>query len=117
MEDHRKIQYSTYNSKICNSLLETQNHSTVSNMGIISNTTNMDKLSKLNLEELVLNEPPDGGMRAWLIVFSAFLCNGILFGIINTFGIIYLTLQEKMTTAGDTDASSKAGKYYAIYLK
>lgn len=55
-------------------------------------------------------DPPDGGVRAWLVVGSAFLCNSILFGIINTFGIIYLTLQERMESAGDHDASSKAGK-------
>lgn len=56
------------------------------------------------------NEPPDGGARAWFVVISAFLCNGILFGVINTYGIIYLTLQERLMAHGDVDASSKAGK-------
>lgn len=56
------------------------------------------------------SEPPDGGARAWFVVLSSFLCNGILFGVINTYGIIYLTLQEKMTAHGDSGASSKAGK-------
>lgn len=58
----------------------------------------------------VNTEPPDGGARAWFVVLSSFLCNGILFGVINTYGIIYLTLQEKMTAHGDSGASSKAGK-------
>lgn len=59
--------------------------------------------------EMNQTEPPDGGLRAWLVVLSAFLLNSILFGIINTYGIIYLTLQERMTISGDTDSSSKAG--------
>lgn len=54
--------------------------------------------------------PPDGGCRAWMVMLSAFLCNSILFGIINTYGSIYLTLQERMKESGEKDASSKAGK-------
>lgn len=54
--------------------------------------------------------PPDGGTRAWCVVISAFLCNGIIFGIINTYGTIYLSLQEDLKSKGDSEASSKAGK-------
>lgn len=54
-------------------------------------------------------QPPDGGFRAWIILISAFLCNGVIFGIINTYGIIYLKLQEQMKAHGDEEASSKAG--------
>lgn len=57
-----------------------------------------------------MNEPPpDGGARAWCVMISAFLCNSILFGIINTYGVIYLSLHEKLTEYGDLEASSKAG--------
>lgn len=55
-------------------------------------------------------EPPDGGLRAWTILVSAFLCNGIIFGIINTYSVVYLKLQEQMKENGDLEASSKAGK-------
>lgn len=55
-------------------------------------------------------EPPDGGMRAWLVMISAFLCNGVIFGIINTYGVIHKLLTERLQEQGDTDASSKAGK-------
>lgn len=55
-----------------------------------------------------VTEPPDGGARAWTIVISAFICNGIIFGIINTYSVIYLKLQEQLTEHGDLEASSKA---------
>uniref|UniRef100_W8B3K1 Monocarboxylate transporter 10 n=2 Tax=Ceratitis capitata TaxID=7213 RepID=W8B3K1_CERCA len=54
------------------------------------------------------NEPPDGGMRAWLVMVSAFVCNGVIFGTINTYGIIYALLTDRLTTQGEKEASSKA---------
>lgn len=53
--------------------------------------------------------PPDGGARAWFVMVGAFLCNGILFGVINTYSVIYMDLKKKLETQGDTDTSSKAG--------
>lgn len=55
-------------------------------------------------------EPPDGGTRAYLVMVSAFLCNGILFGIINTYSVIYVSLQRQLEASGDKAASSKACK-------
>uniref|UniRef100_A0A1B0C9L0 Major facilitator superfamily (MFS) profile domain-containing protein n=1 Tax=Lutzomyia longipalpis TaxID=7200 RepID=A0A1B0C9L0_LUTLO len=55
-----------------------------------------------------MKEPPDGGTRAWLIVISSFFCNGIIFGVINTYSVIYLRLQEELKMRGDPEASSKS---------
>ncbi|XP_015177602.1 PREDICTED: monocarboxylate transporter 10 isoform X2 [Polistes dominula] len=52
--------------------------------------------------------PPDGGIRAWMILLSSFFINGILFSVINTYSLIYLELQKKLTEAGETEVSSKA---------
>ncbi|XP_021937048.1 monocarboxylate transporter 10 isoform X2 [Zootermopsis nevadensis] len=52
--------------------------------------------------------PPDGGTRAWLVMIASFLCNGILFGVINTYSVIYVDLQKKLEDKGITEASSKA---------
>lgn len=84
----------------------------------LPNNRSSYKVTNTNFDDQVQhnrnsNEPPDGGARAWLVVISAFLCNGILFGVINTYGIIYLTLQERLMAHGDLDASSKAGKLYS----
>lgn len=54
--------------------------------------------------------PPDGGSRAWVVMVSAFLCNGILFGIINTYSVVYMSLQRQLKEQGDEGASSKAGE-------
>lgn len=53
-------------------------------------------------------EPPDGGSRAWLVMISAFLCNGVIFGIINTYSVLHSFLQDKLKEQQDTEASSKA---------
>lgn len=50
---------------------------------------------------------PDGGWRAWLVLASCCLTNGIIFGIINTFGILYDKLHTKMEAEGVVDASAK----------
>lgn len=55
--------------------------------------------------------PPDGGTRAWLVMIASFLCNGILFGVINTYSVIYVDLQKKLEDNGVAEASSKACKY------
>ncbi|XP_076290848.1 monocarboxylate transporter 10-like protein kar isoform X2 [Lasioglossum baleicum] len=52
--------------------------------------------------------PPDGGMRAWMIMIGSFVINGVLFSVINTYSLIYLELQKRLLESGDTAASSKA---------
>ena len=54
-------------------------------------------------------QPPDGGCWAWLVLLGCFLVNGIIFGIINTFGILFVKLIEEMEAAGIEDAKSKCG--------
>lgn len=55
-------------------------------------------------------QPPDGGTRAWCVMFSAFLCNSIMFGIINTYGTVNDTLLKNLQDSGVADANSKACK-------
>ena len=74
-------------------------------------------------------EPPDGGWKvlwflrkrvlivvsdtskihaqAWLVMFCSFLVNGIVFSIINCFGILFSHLKQSLEEAGDEDASFK----------
>lgn len=54
--------------------------------------------------------PPDGGLRAWMIMIGSFIINGVLFSVINTYSLIYLELQKRLLESGETGASSKAGK-------
>lgn len=57
-------------------------------------------------------EPPDGGARAWCVMVAAFLCNSIIFGIINVYGPTYKKLFDNLHESGDLEASSKACKVF-----
>ena len=65
-------------------------------------------------------QPPDGGFWAWLVLVSCFLVNGIIFGIINTFGILFVQLKIDLDEAGVEDAATKCGNVmtllYSLYL-
>ena len=63
-----------------------------------------------------VNSPPDGGLQAWIIVLASFLTNGIIFGIHNCYGIIYLRLKTELQESGVSDASTKACKCLFLYL-
>lgn len=80
------------------------NHAVV----IVPTATKQEKSVQKKNEEYV--EPPDGGLRAYLVMISAFMCNGILFGIINTYSVIYISLQDSLEKSGDAAASGKACK-------
>lgn len=55
-------------------------------------------------------KPPDGGSRAWLVMVGSFFCNGILFGVINSYGVLQTEFAENLKQKNDSSASSKAGK-------
>ena len=75
-----------------------------------TNTNTSEKSSDTNSERYSHQEPPDGGCWAWLVLLSCFLVNGIIFGIINTFGILFVQLKQDMDEAGVEDAASKCGE-------
>lgn len=56
-------------------------------------------------------EPPDGGMRAYSIVVASFLINGLLFGVINSYSVIYKVLQEQLYNEGIANSESRACKF------
>lgn len=68
-------------------------------------------VADLNISETPSCEPPDGGARAWCVMLSAFFCNSIIFGIINTYGTVYIKLFQYLTETGDPEAASKACKF------
>lgn len=52
--------------------------------------------------------PPDGGWRAYTVVFSSFLCNGLIFGFVNTYSVLYVRIRDTFIQSGVENASSKA---------
>uniref|UniRef100_A0A8D0H927 Monocarboxylate transporter 10 n=1 Tax=Sphenodon punctatus TaxID=8508 RepID=A0A8D0H927_SPHPU len=46
--------------------------------------------------------PPEGGF-GWIVVIAATWCNGSIFGIQNSFGILYVMLQNDLNSSGEKD--------------
>lgn len=68
------------------------------------------EMNSNHLNDTSSQPPPDGGVRAWCIMIAAFLCNSIMFGIINTYGTVNTKLLEHLKENGIPDATSKACK-------
>lgn len=66
------------------------------------NNCTSKKPSQLSFGEFV---PPDGGW-GWVVCFTSMLTNGTVFGVINTFGIIYVVMVDEYAK-GDPNVSLK----------
>lgn len=63
-----------------------------------------------NLGREELRGPPDGGIRAFAVLAGSFLTNGLLFGVINTYSVIYAELLKDLNSRNVTNAETRAGK-------
>lgn len=54
--------------------------------------------------------PPEGGF-GWLVVFAATWCNGSIFGIQNSFGILHMMLVKEHADPDDQTSQFKLGEY------
>ncbi|CAG9858588.1 unnamed protein product [Phyllotreta striolata] len=52
--------------------------------------------------------PADGGSRAWVVMLASFFCNGILFGVINSYGVLYKELHDSLMARNVTNAAGQA---------
>lgn len=75
---------------------------------LTNGTANSTKDQLKQVEESM--EPPDGGTRAWLVMVASFFCNGILFGVINSYGVIYEELYANLQMQNVSNAAGKAGE-------
>lgn len=57
-------------------------------------------------------EPPEGGFRAWLVCITSFWTNGTIFGILNTFGLLFVALKEEFEESGEADLAFKICKSF-----
>lgn len=76
---------------------------------------NNENLPKTERNGLILNgetsgNPPDGGFRAYMVVVGSFLTNGLLFGIINSYSIIFTVLKKNLQDEQIPNAEGRAGK-------
>ncbi len=54
--------------------------------------------------------PPEGGY-GWLVVFAATWCNGSIFGIQNSFGILHIMLMKEYADPDDKTSQFRVGEY------
>lgn len=57
--------------------------------------------------------PPEGGY-GWLVVFAATWCNGSIFGIQNSFGILHMMLMKEHADPEDKTSQFKVGEYQTV---
>lgn len=55
--------------------------------------------------------PPDGGTKAWLVLIGSFFCNGIVFGVINSYSVLYAQFHDNFEKKGYANPSSSAGEF------
>nr|XP_033206459.1 monocarboxylate transporter 10 isoform X1 [Bombus vancouverensis nearcticus]XP_033206461.1 monocarboxylate transporter 10 isoform X1 [Bombus vancouverensis nearcticus]XP_033206462.1 monocarboxylate transporter 10 isoform X1 [Bombus vancouverensis nearcticus]XP_033206463.1 monocarboxylate transporter 10 isoform X1 [Bombus vancouverensis nearcticus] len=117
-EDSQRPEEASNSSTEGNPLLETdgKNSSVKIDVSIAkSNRTDKDEddrasmnASRKDADDRNVIVPPDGGLRAWMVMIGSFIINGVLFSVINTYSSIYLELQRRLLESGETGASSKA---------
>lgn len=61
-------------------------------------------------------QPPDGGIRAWSVMTASLLCNGIIFGIINSSGLIYERIHNELKAKGDETAALKGSLMISLAI-
>lgn len=78
---------------------------------IEKNDVNIEPVKNGNAE-FVREEPPAKNLkvRKWIVLIASFTCNGLIFGLINSVGVIYKELQDNLESQNVTDAATKACK-------
>ncbi|XP_026498623.2 monocarboxylate transporter 10 [Vanessa tameamea] len=61
-------------------------------------------------------DPPDGGIRAYMIIVGSFLTNGLVFGVINSYSVIYTVLQKKLEDENIPNSESRAALVGALTM-
>lgn len=61
--------------------------------------------------------PPDGGPRAVIVVIASFLCNGLIFGFMNTYSVLNVSILEIFEKVGVENALTKACKFFKFLAR
>lgn len=58
--------------------------------------------------------PPDGGCRAVSVVVGSFLCNGLIFGLVNSYSVLYEEFKRTFESTLVENAAPKACMYFEM---
>lgn len=98
-----------------NGLTDKSSPQVISNKSMQNGHTKTERVYVSKLDNIDTTAP-DGGTRAWLVMLGSFFCNGILFGVINSYGVLYTEILSNLLKAGVTEASSKAGEHNSYHI-
>uniref|UniRef100_A0A2A4J4T8 Major facilitator superfamily (MFS) profile domain-containing protein n=2 Tax=Heliothis virescens TaxID=7102 RepID=A0A2A4J4T8_HELVI len=62
------------------------------------------------------NEPPDGGVRAYMVMIASFIVNGLFFGVINSYSVVYTVLEKQLKNEGVQNSESRAALVGALTM-
>ncbi|KOB68781.1 Karmoisin, partial [Operophtera brumata] len=60
-------------------------------------------------DEEIAHGPPDGGLRAYAVILGSFLTNGIVFGVINSYSVIYSFFVKQLVLEGVSNLTAVLG--------
>ncbi|PZC84125.1 hypothetical protein B5X24_HaOG205847 [Helicoverpa armigera] len=60
--------------------------------------------------------PPDGGIRAYSVMVASFVINGLVFGVINSYSVVYPVLQANLEKQGVSNSESRAALVGALSM-
>ncbi|XP_022828027.1 monocarboxylate transporter 10 [Spodoptera litura] len=69
-----------------------------------------------NLKNEDYKGPPDGGVRAYSVMVASFLTNGLFFGVINSYSVIYTVLEKHLKDEGISNSESRAALVGALTM-
>ena len=55
----------------------------------------------------------DKGMRAWAVCFTVCCVNGSVFGIMNTFGILFAAMMDEFENTGQSNLAFRLCRYHS----
>ncbi|CAK1555135.1 unnamed protein product [Leptosia nina] len=71
-------------------------------------TGRLVKTEESNNNRRMPKDPPDGGFRAYSVAFGSFIINGLIFGVLNFYSVIYTVLKNQLLDQNVENAESKA---------
>ncbi|CAH0399843.1 unnamed protein product [Chilo suppressalis] len=79
-------------------------------------SSNQKREANGNLGNTQKSDPPDGGFKAYAVMIGSFLTNGLLFGVINSYSVIYTELVKELKIANVPNPESRASLVGALTM-
>lgn len=72
------------------------------------NSFKIEMVKNGNAADSEPQKPATESRRRWFVVMASFICNGIVFGLLNSVSVIYDDLKKNLESEGVDNAAAKA---------